>query len=172
MFYSGHMKGRHGTCQNGVKFKFMMKTSLIVMALAVYLTTGMFLERTKRISSAVKWVVGHWWFGGFSELGTSNLAILSGKQNSTKFIATLEKYLLPFAEEMHSNGRQFQQDNASIDTSRLKDSWFTAKHINVMSWSVQTRTLTPFRTFLGCSRGQCTEVVVSFEQWMSWELLC
>ena len=79
----------------------------------------------------------------FSERGTSNLAIISGMQNSTKYIATLENYLLPFAEELYGNGWQFQQDNASIHTSKLTDSWFTAKNIVAMSWPALSPDLNP-----------------------------
>ena len=51
------------------------------------------------------------------------LAILEGKQNSEKYVSTLENYLVPFVDEL-GGGLVFQQENAPIHQSRYTKSWF------------------------------------------------
>ena len=67
------------------------------------------------------------WFGCFSMRGVSELAFLSGRQNSECYTQTLTNDLLPFANSMHHDGWTFQQDNASIHTSRHTNQWFKDK---------------------------------------------
>ena len=57
-------------------------------------------------------------WGAFSSKSKSNLVILDGKQNSIKYFATLFHSLLPFIQEKHSGNTIFQQDNASIHSSK------------------------------------------------------
>ena len=59
-------------------------------------------------------------WGAFGGAMTSMLTILEGKQNSEKYVSTLENYLVPFVDELGGDGLSFQQDNASIHTSRYE----------------------------------------------------
>jgi hypothetical protein len=54
----------------------------------------------------------------FSRKGKSTVAILHGRQDSEAYKLTLFYQLLPFADEKHEGSYVFQQDNASIHTSK------------------------------------------------------
>ena len=57
-------------------------------------------------------------WGAFGGAKTSTLIFLEGKQNSEKYVSTLENYLVPFLDELGGDGLTFQQENASMHQSR------------------------------------------------------
>ena len=59
---------------------------------------------------------------------------MKGRQNLDKYINTLENYLFPFVNEFHEAGYIFQQDNASIHTSRQTNQWFQEHNVTVLDW--------------------------------------
>ena len=62
--------------------------------------------------------------GAFGGAKACMLAILEGKQNSEKYVSTLENYLVRFVDELGGDGLVFQQENAPIHQSRYTKSWF------------------------------------------------
>ena len=57
---------------------------------------------------------------------------ISTKMNSEKYTNLLEDVLIPFMEEEGAEECIFQQDNASIHTSRVTKEWFQRKNIELM----------------------------------------
>ncbi|GBM67645.1 Transposable element Tc3 transposase [Araneus ventricosus] len=56
-----------------------------------------------------------WAAFGFN--GQVGLAFLGGRQNSPKYIETLENNLMPFAENIGGRNSEYQHDNVPIHTS-------------------------------------------------------
>ena len=74
-------------------------------------------------------------WGAFGGAKTSMLAFLEGRQNSEKYVSTLEKYLVPFLDELGGDGLTFQQDNASIHQSGYTKAWFADQNFSVIASS-------------------------------------
>ncbi|GBL98394.1 hypothetical protein AVEN_187732-1 [Araneus ventricosus] len=53
-------------------------------------------------------------WAAFSFSGQVGLAFLDGRQNSPKYIETLENHLMPFAGNIGGRNWQYQQDDAPI----------------------------------------------------------
>jgi hypothetical protein len=70
----------------------------------------------------------------FSRKGKSTLAILHGRQDSEAYKHTLFYQLLPFADEKHEGSYVFQQDNASIHTTKSANMWFLEQNITLLPW--------------------------------------
>lgn len=88
-------------------------------------------------------------WGAFSAKGKSELAILDGRQDSKKYMYTLSEYLLPFAHLIYGTEFEFQQDNASIHTSRETREFFSEMGLNVMSWPALSPDLNPIENLWG-----------------------
>ncbi|KAG2882612.1 hypothetical protein PC116_g23147 [Phytophthora cactorum] len=73
-------------------------------------------------------------WGAFSSRGKSKLAVLSGTQNSVKYVQTLETYLLAFITEKHPRACFFQQDNCSIHVSNITKTWLDEQEFAVLPW--------------------------------------
>lgn len=82
-------------------------------------------------------------WGCFSSKGTSELAILIGKQDSNKYMDTISDYLEPFAQYHYGLEYIFQQDNATIHTSNATTAFFADKNITVMDWPSKSPDLNP-----------------------------
>ena len=63
-------------------------------------------------------------WGGFSEKGKTDLAFLSGNQNSEKYVATLHDHLMPRICACHGDKALFQQDRCPCRASKLTKQWF------------------------------------------------
>ena len=68
----------------------------------------------------------------FSAQVKAQIAFLKGRENSDKYINTLENYLFPFVNESHEAGYVFQQVNASIHTSRQTNQLFQEHNVTVL----------------------------------------
>ena len=84
-------------------------------------------------------------WGAFEGAKTSMLAILEGKQNSEKYVSTLENYLVPFLDELGGDGLTFPQDNASIHQSWYMKAWFADQHFSVIDWPALSPDLNPIK---------------------------
>jgi transposase len=82
-------------------------------------------------------------WAGFSSRGKTKLAFLNGKQDSSKYTATLFDTLLPFVIENHPEGYIFQQDNASIHRSRWTKNWLHEQKITTLEWPALSPDLNP-----------------------------
>ncbi|RAW20539.1 hypothetical protein PC110_g23019 [Phytophthora cactorum] len=57
-------------------------------------------------------------WGAFSAKGKSKLAMLAGRQASVQYTYTVSEFLLPYAHLNYGVDFVYQQDNASIHTSK------------------------------------------------------
>ncbi|KAF0727040.1 hypothetical protein Ae201684P_015816 [Aphanomyces euteiches] len=74
--------------------------------------------------------------------GKSKIAILEGKQDSSKYIETLKEFLLPFVEEVRPKMAPmmpvFQQDGASIHTTGVTKAFLQDQRLSVMEWPAKS----------------------------------
>jgi len=81
-------------------------------------------------------------WGAICANGRSKLVFLEGKQNSAKYVETLQQSLFPFLQEMRDKyGIQepiFQQDGASIHTSRATKAFIEDANIKTMPWPAKS----------------------------------
>ncbi|GBM59691.1 Transposable element Tc3 transposase [Araneus ventricosus] len=73
-----------------------------------------------------------WAAFGFN--GQVGLAFLDGRQNSPKYIETLENHLMPFAENIEGRNWEYQHDNAPTHTSSATKIYLNSKNVTVFEW--------------------------------------
>ncbi|GBM57003.1 Transposable element Tc3 transposase [Araneus ventricosus] len=73
-----------------------------------------------------------WAAFGFN--GQVGLAFLDDRQNSPKYIETLENHLVPFEENIGGGNLEYQHDNAPIHTSNAKKNYLNSKNVTVLEW--------------------------------------
>ncbi|KAG2978279.1 hypothetical protein PC118_g12384 [Phytophthora cactorum] len=82
-------------------------------------------------------------WAGISAAGKTKLAVLHGKQNSDDYVYTLSEFLLPFDHSHYGTDFTFQQDGASIHTSKRTNEFFTEQEIRVLPWTARSPDLNP-----------------------------
>ncbi|KAG6612894.1 putative retroelement [Phytophthora cinnamomi] len=70
-------------------------------------------------------------WAAFSKLGKSQPVGLKGRQNSEDYIFTVSEFLLLFAHLNYGTDYIYQQDNASIHTSKRTMEFFTEQEVEV-----------------------------------------
>ncbi|POM59917.1 putative retroelement [Phytophthora palmivora] len=82
-------------------------------------------------------------WGAFSAKGKSKLALLVGRQASEQYIYTVSEFLLPFAHLNYGVDFVYQQDNASIHTSKETMEIFKEQEVSVLDWPARSLDLDP-----------------------------
>lgn len=77
-------------------------------------------------------------WGGFSAKGKTELAVLKGMQNSDDYVYMVSEFLLPFAHLTYGTDFIYQQDNASIHTSKRTKDFFEEQALAVLDWPARS----------------------------------
>ncbi|GBL92972.1 hypothetical protein AVEN_54617-1 [Araneus ventricosus] len=73
-----------------------------------------------------------WAAFGFN--GQVGLAFLDGRQNSPKYLESLENHLIPFAVNIGGRNWEYQHYNASIHTSNATKNYLNSKTVTALEW--------------------------------------
>ena len=68
-------------------------------------------------------------WAAISSRGSSELVFLEGKQNSLKYVETLDQYLFPLCDKFGDDAVIFQHDNAPLHTSRLTKTFLQKRNL-------------------------------------------
>ncbi len=88
-------------------------------------------------------------WGAFGGQGKTSIAFLDGTQDSVKYCATLQDFLLPVAADIAGPNWVFQQDNAAIHTSKHTKAWFESNNVRVLPWPARSPDLNPIENVWG-----------------------
>ena len=86
--------------------------------------------------------------GCFSWFGLGPLVPVIGNMNSEMYMDFLDNAALPTLRQYFVEGPfLFQQDNCSIHTSRLSQTWFDEMDVQKLDWLFQSTDLNPIEHF-------------------------
>ncbi|KAF0718519.1 hypothetical protein AaE_010632 [Aphanomyces astaci] len=88
-------------------------------------------------------------WGAFSSAGLSELAFLSGNQNSSAYVETLSNYLFPFAHCHYADEFVFMQDGASIHTSKYTKEFLSDEKVTLFDHPSLSPDLNPIENLWG-----------------------
>ncbi|POM74977.1 Transposase [Phytophthora palmivora] len=82
-------------------------------------------------------------WAGFSAQGKTKIAFLTGRQNSEDYIYTVSEFLLPYAHLHYGTEFIYQQDGASIHTSKASLEFLQEQGVQVLEWTPRSPDLNP-----------------------------
>ena len=92
-------------------------------------------------------------WGGFSIMGTTELAFVESTQKAVDHCETLEDHLLPHLHQHFFRNDAidawFQQDNASIHTAKYTQDWLKKYELKTMDWPALSPDLNPMENLWG-----------------------
>ena len=71
------------------------------------------------------------------------MVLLECQQTAVKYIETLQRFLLPFADQELVPICVFQQNRASIHRARIVREWFKKEDMVVLDWPARSLDLNP-----------------------------
>jgi len=82
-------------------------------------------------------------WAGIAYNGCTEIAFITTHESSSSYIETLNQYMVSQFHEICGINGIFQQDNASIHTSRKTRDWLAKQNISLMSWPSRSPDLNP-----------------------------
>lgn len=82
-------------------------------------------------------------WAGISFNGNTLISFTSNRMNSEDYQEVLNEFMLPVIHEYCGSEAEFQQDNASIHSSKSTKNWLRDNRINVMEWPARSPDLNP-----------------------------
>ncbi|POM69989.1 Transposase, partial [Phytophthora palmivora] len=79
--------------------------------------------------------------------GKTKIAFLTGRQNSEDYIYTVSEFLLPYAHLHYGTEFIYQQDGASIHTSKASLEFLQDQGVQVLEWTPRSPDLNPIENF-------------------------
>ena len=73
-------------------------------------------------------------WAAFCSNGKSELCFIDSSMNSLVYLQTLQAHLLPFMLQQLPGAGVFQQDKASVHTSKVSKAWFKEHAITLLDW--------------------------------------
>ncbi|GBM49941.1 Transposable element Tc3 transposase [Araneus ventricosus] len=88
-------------------------------------------------------------WAAFGFKGQVGLAFFNGRQNSPKYIETLETHPMPLAENIGGRNWEYQHDNAPIHTSNATKNYLNMNNVTVLEWPPMSPDLNPVENVWG-----------------------
>jgi transposase len=88
-------------------------------------------------------------WAAFGHSGQTRLQVVDGRMNSKQYTEMLEKCLLPAGRRIGGSRWIFQQDGASIHTSKLTMDFLQRKRVRVLDWPALSPDLNPIENLWG-----------------------